>query len=114
MSDIITKFIKWFISVTGFIYGASFLLRAEYTGEVKPVFFAVLCFGIVYWFSKSTYEAPRKVLFYTIGVLVASAAAARYVDLDMMLFQIGYFFSWHLWAFLIAVPVMGYAMSKDD
>lgn len=114
MSETITKFIKWFISISAFIYGVSFLMRAEYTGTIKPVFLAVLCFGVVYWFSKTTYEAPRKILFYTFGVLLVAGAAARYVDLDMMMFQIGYFASWQTWAFLIGLPVMGYVMSRDD
>lgn len=55
-----------------------------------------------------------KILFYTFGVLLVAGAAARYVDLDMMMFQIGYFASWQTWAFLIGLPVMGYVMSRDD
>lgn len=114
MSEVIVKFIKWFISISAFIYGISFLMMAEYKADIKPVFLAVLCLGVVYWMSHSTYEAPRKILYYTVGVLIISNFAARYIDLDFFLFQISYFLSWNLWALVIAIPVMGRTLAKDD
>lgn len=115
MSEVIVKFIKWFISISAFIYGVSFLMMAEYMGEIKPVFLGIMCLGVVYWMSHSTYEAPRKILYYTVGILIVSGGAARYIDLSQYApFDISYFFSWNIWAFLIAVPVMGWSLAQDD
>jgi hypothetical protein len=114
MADLITRFIKWLISVSAFIYGCSFLMMVEDSGEVRPMILVIFCFGIVYWMSKSTYEGSKKLFYVTLAILLSCAAIPFYYNPNLLAFTVSYYFSWNVWVLIFGLPIMLYLFKNDD
>ena len=115
MAHIFVNVLKWLISVSCFILGVFSLRWAMEDNTVSPMFMVVFSFGIVYWMSKTTYEASKMLFLAGLGVVLVSGLASRflvwpYVTLDI---GIGYYVTWELCTLALGIPVMGYAFWKE-
>ena len=113
MADNFTRFFKWLVSISAFIYGCSFLMMIEGSGHIGPLILAIFCFGIVYWMSSNTYEGSKKIFFATAAIIVGTGFIPMYFNPPVMIFEIGYYFSWNIWAAAIGFPVMWYLFSNE-
>lgn len=111
------KVFKWFLSMSFFICGIAFLRMTEEMDNIKPMGVAVLCMGVVFWLSKSTYEAEKKIFFVSVAMLILSAAVAKYLA-GMVLMQffgwdLGFYWRWEISLAAVCVPIMIYVLGKD-
>ena len=118
--ELISKIFKWCVCATLFVIGAGFLAATDATGSVKPIFVTILCFGMLYWLSKSFFGMPKKLLLINFIVLAVAGACSvfLYQGFDFLSGWGGYdvFFEWNLWCYVIGIPVMGFSIAKwgDD
>ena len=116
MAHIFVNTLKWLISVSFFILGVFSLRWAMADNTVSPMFVVVFSFGIVYWMSKTTYEASKKLFLTGLGVVLVAGLASRwivwpYITLD--LYGLGYYMTWELCTLVVGIPVMGYLFWKE-
>jgi hypothetical protein len=116
--DLLVKIFKWCVCATLFVIGCGFLFATDATGSIKPIFVALVSFGILYWLSQSFFGMARKLLLINCIVLVAAAGCAFYLYQGFDAFRgwRGYdvFFEWALWCYAIGIPVMGISFKKFD
>ncbi len=112
------KIFKWCLCATFFVIGCGFLAATDATGSIKPIFITILCFGILYWLSKSFFGASKSLLLVNCVVLGIAGACSWYLyqGFDFLSSWHGYdiFFEWALWCYVIGIPVMGFAFKKFD
>lgn len=116
MAEIFVKLLKWLISVSFFIAGIH-LLRLTTEGDtIKPLILVIFCFGVVYWMSKATYEASKKIFLIGLGVVLFAGLFARFLVWPYLLsggIDIGYFMTWDACAVALGFPVMAYVFWKE-
>ena len=110
------KFIKWFISISAFIVGVFFLQMASETGEIFHTGLGIFSLGLVYIMSKSTFDAPKKILMGTAFVmLIAGIAAHLFFSYYTYVYLGGDFFlAWWLCTLALGLPVMSYIFYTTD
>jgi hypothetical protein len=110
------KLIKWIISVGFLIIGAAFLQKFSDTGSIRPVGIVIMSFGIVFWMSKSTYEAPKKVFLISLGIIIAGAILTHLFTGAFIGAFTGfhYYTSWFLTTAALGVPAMFYTFIKTE
>lgn len=116
--ELISKLFKWCVCATLFVAGCGFFFASDVTGSIKPIFMAIICFGVLYWLSKSFFGLPKKLLALNF-IVVAVAAGAAYFFYQGFGFLRGWsgfdlFFEWTLWCYAIGIPVMGFGFAKWD
>jgi len=92
------------------------LAMADETGSVKPLFIALLSFGIVYWmygWGERDVSKPRIAI--TSLVLASAFLVTEYVHIDNSLFNFGGFhFTFWIWTLVVGMPVMAMAYKIYD
>lgn len=112
------RYLKWFISALFLIGGIYFLKMATET-DIKPMMGAIMCFAVVFWTSKTTYEGSKNVMIGSTIVLGGSAGLAHLVTLfaggylSSLYLDPGFYFWWIVLTFLTGMPVMFYIFKKD-
>lgn len=116
MLDLFLKLLKWYISVAFFIGGVYFLRLTMDGDAFYPIIFAIFCFGIVFWSSKATYEAPRIIAIGSMALLAATGFLTYFLLLTLVFYLTGILLSFYLiWAasiFVLGIPVMGFLFKK--
>ena len=117
MAQTFVKLLKWLISVSFFIFGI-WSLRMTFEGNtIRPLILAIFGLGIVYWMSKATYEASKKIFLIGLGLVLAAGVAARLFVWSLLLdkgYDVGYYLTWEICSFSIGIPVMAYVFWKED
>jgi hypothetical protein len=110
------KTIGWLISMSFVISGLFFAQVMTDTGSIEPMILVIFSFGIVFWLSKTTYETSKKVMGSSLGMLILSAAVAKYIVADLLAewFGIGFYFSWEICMLALGGPVMAYVFKHPD
>jgi len=110
------KILRWLISVIALILGVYFMNMASIMETIKPLAGAMLCFAIVFWMSKVTYEASKRVFFTTVGLLVISGMLSYFFLQGYLLhyINIGFYMTWALAITIMGIPAMVYTYKKDD
>src|SRR5688500_15844836 len=106
------KTVKWYISMICLIIGIYCLSFSASSGDMRPAFIVVIAFGIVFLFSKSSYEASKKIFATGILVLIAAGIVAKGMDIFILPFYaptIGFHMAWGMLTGLIGIPVMGWS-----
>lgn len=107
------KTFRWWLGFSALIFGTFLLRRMGITEDVRLSAPAVMAFGVVFWFSKSTYEVASKKIFYTgLAILVLSFLLAWQVMIYYFYYDI--FMSWWIAMTVIGFPVMFLLFRKDD
>lgn len=120
-SEALTKALRWFFSAAALIWGICFLRMSTDKESIAPVIMCILLFGFVFWTSKITYEASRRILIYTVGALVGLGLTARFtrwltadlITMGTSRFDTGFYMWWMILVFLVGVPVMLYAFKTE-
>lgn len=116
MAEIFVKLLKWLVSISFFIFGIYCLRMTFEDNTIRPVILAIFSLGIVYWFSKATYEASKKIFLTGLVVVLVAGLAARIFIWTVLLalgYEIGYYMTWELCSVAAGVPVMTYAFWKE-
>ena len=100
---------KWSVSVFFAITGVYCLMMVQANDDIRPMFIAILSFGIVYWMYKTKDDIPKAVMFMTLFVVIASYGAMLYapyyLDLHQKIFTQYQYAAWLSWAFLGGWPI---------
>jgi hypothetical protein len=111
------KTIGWLISMAFLIAGLGFAHNMSETGNMEPLGISILCFGIVYWLSRTTYQSSQKVMIGSVAVLVVSGLLANFVVADVideyLGWDIGFYLPWVICMLAVGAPVMGYIFKNE-
>ena len=117
MAYLFVKVLKWFVSVSFFILGIYLLRQTTENDDIRPLILVIFSLGVVYWMSKETYEASKKVFLIGLGVVLLAGVAARLLVWPMLMdadVYIGYYMTWELCALAVGIPVMTYVFWKEE
>jgi hypothetical protein len=98
-----------------FVAGLGLAHNVSATNDMTSLGVAILCFGIVFWLSKSTYQNSKKVMMYTVAIIAGTGVLAWFFVADLLYYFTGFGFycAWELCALLIGTPVMAYVFKND-
>jgi hypothetical protein len=116
MSEALVKTFKWMVSVAFFIFGIYCLRIVTDDGDIKPLMLVVISFGMVYWLSKATYEASKKVFLTGFSIMMALGFLTHIFLWDlvaMFIPGIGFYMAWALLTLIIGAPAMVRAYMND-
>ena len=116
MSEALVKTFKWIVSVAFFIFGIFCLRIVTDEGDIKPLMLVVISFGMVYWLSKATYEASKKVFLTGFSIMMALGLLTHLFLWDIVsvfIPGIGFYTTWGLLTIVIGTPAMVRAYMND-
>ena len=115
MSSLIYKVIKWILSMSALICAIAFMGIYGDTGDMKYMAVIVPCLAVVFWLSKSTYEASKPVMVKGFGVLAVGGIIAYFGQSYIAPYlDTGFFMTWEILMLILGIPVMFVAFKKDD
>lgn len=112
------KTFRWLVGSILVIASLYFIGLADETATPWPLFFTVVCLGIVYLSADRTAQLSKPLFFLTLAVLAVSGLAARFINVDFLigpdfpLKHIGFYLSWSGWTFVIGLPAMAVGYKK--
>ncbi len=117
MREAFLQALKWFFIALCVIGGIGCLYYADYWHSVRPVFPAILFFGLAFILGALWKDLRQKTLFISIVLAVGLAWAAQYVEAAIYIFlgrivDYNYFMIWTGLAFAGGVPVMTWVFYK--
>ncbi len=111
--DSLLKAFKWYLSIVFLITGLFLFDLTEDGANIKPLFPALMCFGIVFWSSKLTYGAPKPIFYRTLGVLVVTGGLT-YFAFSVLAIPFNFYLVWAAAVFLLGYLYMARAFLKYD
>ena len=116
MAKIFFKTLRWYISVIFLILGIYGMTALANGDDIRPVALIVVSFGFVFWLSKATYEASKKVFSTGMAILVGCGILSFVLEAYVVSYyvDIGFYRLWGLLAGVIGFPVMARTFAKDD
>lgn len=116
MAYIFAKVLKWLVSVSFFVLGVYLLRLAMENDDIRPLILVIFSFGVVFWMSKETYEASKRIFLIGLGIVLIAGVVARFVLWPLLLtmnFMLGYYMTWELCTLAAGIPVMAYVFWKE-
>jgi hypothetical protein len=110
------KIIGWGFSISFLITAMGLSKNFSETRSMTSLGVSILCFGVVFWLSKTTYNATKKVMMATTAVLTVTGLATWFVLDDIVedMFGLGFYYTWEITAVAVGLPVMAYVFKHDD
>lgn len=114
MTQLIFKLVKWIVSMSALICAIKFMGVFGDTNDITYMAVILPCLALVFWFSKSTYEASKPVMIRGFAVL-AIAGVTAYAGIPYIVgyIDVGFFMAWELIMLVIGIPAMLHAFIKD-
>jgi len=114
------KIIGWFFSITFFITALGFAKNYSDTGNMTALGVSILCFGFIYWLSKTTYQTTRKVMIATSILMVITGLLTKFLLADLVTSflaadpESGFYLAWEAAITVLGLPTMIYVFKNDD
>lgn len=110
-----SKLFGWLASMSFFIAGIKFAIAYSETSFMPYMGFSILCFGCIFWLSKTTYQNSKRVMTATTAILIGSGLVAKFVLADMAQYYtgLGMYAAWEAVMLLVGVPVMGHIFKTE-
>ena len=114
------KIIGWFFSITFFITALGFAKNYSGTGNMTSLGVSILCFGFIYWLSRTTYQTTRKVMIATTALMVITGLLTKLLLADLLTSFInadpesGFYLAWEMAITILGIPTMIYVFKNDD
>ncbi len=112
MNYVISRVLKWLFSMTLIMIGIRFLMMASDNNDVRPIIICIFSFGAVYVMYRTRSEVPKMIGLLTAIVFVGAMLAARYLYIDLPVFNYGFYFAWWAWIMALGLPVMLLGFSR--
>ncbi len=102
---------RWYVISCLFVCGCFFVFMADFTGGVKPLMPALLCFGFGYIASYFWHRYERRVQLISLSVFIAMSALAYYSPLVVYValgveFDLNFYLVWAGLNLFPAAPFM--------
>src|SRR6185295_6454208 len=112
----VSKLIGWLFSVSFLIAALGLSKNYSDTQNMTSLGTSILCFGFVFWLSKTTYNATKRVMMTTTAILTVTGLATWFAlgDLAQDFVGIGPYYTWEVAAVGIGFPIMHYVFKKED
>lgn len=125
LSEALLRAVKWVVSVSLMIVGIYFLVLSSENNDIRPLIICVFAFGGMYLLYRTRSEIPKPVVFFSIIILLGTAAIAKYLDIGLLLemadmrdnawgdmLTAGYYRAWWMLAISLGFPVMLFAYKR--
>jgi hypothetical protein len=109
------KLIGWLLSMSFIIAGIAFAKDYSQTGFMPYTGFSILCFGCVFWLSKTTFQNSKRVMTATTVILIGTGLTANFLLADMAQYYVGLglYPTWAVCMLLVGIPVMHHIFKTE-
>ncbi len=109
------KLFGWFLSMSFIITGIGFAIDYSQTSFMPYMGFSILCFGCVFWLSKTTFQNSKRVMTATTVILMGTGLATHLLLADTVqnYTGLGEFPTWEICMLVIGLPVMHHVFKTE-
>jgi hypothetical protein len=115
MAKIFFKTLRWYISISFLILGIYGMTELAGGDDIRPLALVIVSFAMVFWFSKATYEASKKVFGTGMAILVGCGIVSYFLGAYVVSYyvEISFYRLWALLAGMVGFPVMMRTIARD-